>query len=117
MSDNNTTGTLDATTAFNAGLPQFMRAHFNPIEPNKVSWIDGWDVKTTGDLETDRIVGEAFAVEVVSLANQQSNHALVTLALSCIVEKACRNQLTTECSIEHSFISKLARMACAGSKN
>lgn len=107
----------DATEAFLATLPQFMRPYCSPLTPNKVEWVDGWVVETSGDLELDRILGEFYAVEVTRLANEQNNPSLVTFAIACLMEKSKSNQLTSEGAIESAFVGKLARMACAGSKN
>lgn len=117
MSNNSTPQGSDANEAYWADLPQFMRPYRNPLTPNKVEWIDGWVVESSGDVAMDRIIGEAYAIEAARKASKYQNPSLVTFAISCIIEKSRACALTGECAIEHAFISKLASMACAGAKN
>lgn len=117
MQDNSTPQASEANEAYLADLPQFMRPYRNPLAPGKVEWVDGWVVESSGDVEMDRIIGEAYAIEVARKAGKYQNPSLVTFAISCIIEKSRVGALTSECAIEHAFISKLASMACAGVKN
>jgi hypothetical protein len=96
-------------------LPEFCKPSLREDNPSVMTYLDGWEVKATGDALVDAATGRRYADETVSYARETGSPAFISFVLDAINLKTVMNQANPLTAIEIAFFHRLAQIAYVGS--
>jgi hypothetical protein len=98
-------------------LPEFCKPNLKEDDPSIMTYLDGWEVKPTGDAKKDQETGRQYAEEAVVYARQTRSPAFISFVLDAINLKTVMNDANPLSVIELAFFDRLAQIAYVGSMN
>ena len=98
-------------------LPEFCKPSLREDNPSIMTYLDGWEVKPTGQPKADAETGRRYAEEAVSYARQTGSPAFISFVLDAINLKTVMSQANPLSVIELAFFDRLAQIAYVGSMN
>jgi hypothetical protein len=96
-------------------LPEFCKPSLREDNPAIMTYLDGWEVKPTGDATADTETGRRYAEETVAYARRTGSPAFISFVLDAINLKTVMNQANPLSVIELAFFDRLAQIAYVGS--
>jgi hypothetical protein len=96
-------------------LPEFCKPSLREGNPFIMTYLDGWEVKPTGDAVVDAGTGRRYAEETVSYARLTGSAAFISFVLDAINLKTAIIQANPLSAIEIAFFDRLAQIAYVGS--
>jgi hypothetical protein len=98
-------------------LPEFCKPSLSEDNPSVMTYLDGWEVKPTGDATIDAETGRRYAEATVSYARLTGSPAFISFVLDAINLKTAITQANPLTAIEIAFFDRLAQIAYVGSMN
>jgi hypothetical protein len=98
-------------------LPEFCKPSLKEGNPSIMTYLDGWEVKPSGDPAVDLETGRRYAEETISYARKTGSSAFISFVLDAINLKTAINQANPLSAIELAFFDRLAQITYCGSMN
>ena len=95
-------------------LPEFCKPSLREDNLSIMTYLDGWEVKPTGNIAADAGTGRRYAEETVSYARLTGSPAFISFVLDAINLKTLMNQANPLTAIEIAFFDRLAQIAYVG---
>lgn len=103
-------------------LPDFCAPTLKEGDPSTMIFMEGWNVRSTGDPIADRALGRRYAEMAVAYARKTGSPAFISFVLGEINLRVALNTVLDESAsgkfaIEYGFFERVAQVAFCGSMN
>jgi hypothetical protein len=100
-------------------LPEFCAPTMKDGDPLTMIFIEGWNVRSTGDADADRYLGRRYAEMAVAYARSTGSPAFIAFVLGeinlrTVLHNVANNSASPTLVIEYGFFERLAQMAFVG---
>lgn len=99
------------------GLPDFCKPILKQENAALLTYIDGWDIKPSGDTLADLETGRNYAEMTVAYARKTGSPAFITFVLDAIQFKTVSDGAKSLGAIEYGFFQRIAQSAYCGALN
>jgi hypothetical protein len=98
-------------------LPEFCIPSLKEGDPTVLTYLDGWEVRPTGEAAVDMQTGRKYAEMTVAYARKTGSPAFISFVLEAINLKTLLKGNNAFSVVEIGFFQRLAQITFCGSLN